>query len=71
VVERALAEGVAADWLRGVHAPVGFDIGAVTPEEIAVSILAQLIAVRRGQIGQPDVAALSLQWTAPVLRGEG
>jgi xanthine dehydrogenase accessory factor len=68
IVERALEEGVSADWLRGVHAPVGLDIGAVTPEEIAVSILAQLIAVRRGKIGQPEVAALSLQWTAPVLR---
>jgi len=30
-----------------VHAPVGLDIGAVTPEEIAVAITAELIAVRR------------------------
>jgi xanthine/CO dehydrogenase XdhC/CoxF family maturation factor len=30
-----------------VHAPVGLDIGAITPEEIAVAITAELIAVRR------------------------
>jgi xanthine dehydrogenase accessory factor len=31
-----------------VRAPVGLDIGALTPEEIAISITAELIAVRRG-----------------------
>ena len=31
-----------------VHAPIGLDIGAVTPAEIAISILAELVAVRRG-----------------------
>jgi xanthine dehydrogenase accessory factor len=45
-----------------VHAPIGFDIGAVTPEEIAISILAELIAVRRGRMEAPHVAAASLQW---------
>ena len=34
---------------RRVHAPIGLDIGAVTPEEIAVSIVAELIAVRHGR----------------------
>ena len=68
VVERALEEGVSADWLRSVHAPVGLDIGAVTPEEIAVSILAELVAVRRGKIDAPEVAAMSMQWTAPAIR---
>ena len=42
------AEGVPAECLARVHAPIGLDIGAVTPAEIAISILAQLIAVRRG-----------------------
>jgi xanthine dehydrogenase accessory factor len=40
-------EGFAADKFERVHAPVGLDIGALTPEEIAVSIVAELIAVRR------------------------
>jgi xanthine dehydrogenase accessory factor len=39
-------EGVSADALRPVHAPIGLDIGAITPQEIAVSIVAELIAVR-------------------------
>lgn len=48
-ISDALAEeGVSAEWLKCVHAPIGLRIGAVTPEEIAVSIVAELIAVRRG-----------------------
>jgi xanthine dehydrogenase accessory factor len=42
-------EGVPAEALRRVHAPIGLDIGAVTPAEIAVSILAEMIAVRHGR----------------------
>jgi xanthine dehydrogenase accessory factor len=40
-------EGLPANLFERVHAPVGLDIGAVTPEEIAVAITAELIAVRR------------------------
>jgi xanthine dehydrogenase accessory factor len=40
-------EGFAPEKFERVHAPVGLDIGALTPEEIAVSITAELIAVRR------------------------
>jgi xanthine dehydrogenase accessory factor len=40
-------EGVAPEKFGRVHAPVGLDIGAVTPEEIAVAIVAEMIAVRR------------------------
>jgi xanthine dehydrogenase accessory factor len=43
-------EGIAADKLARVYAPVGVDIGAITPEEIAVSIVAELIALRRGSV---------------------
>jgi xanthine dehydrogenase accessory factor len=40
-------EGIPAEQFRDVHAPVGLEIGAVTPEEIAVAIVAEMIAVRR------------------------
>jgi xanthine dehydrogenase accessory factor len=43
-----LAEGMPPESLDRVHAPIGLNIGAVTPGEIAISILAELIAVRRG-----------------------
>jgi xanthine dehydrogenase accessory factor len=47
-------EGLAPSKFENVHAPVGLEIGAITPEEIAVSIVAELIAVRRSAI--PEVA---------------
>ena len=65
--ERLVAEGVSGEWLQTVRAPVGLDIGAVSPEEIAVSILAEIVAVRRNRIGDAQ-AGRPLQWTAPVLR---
>lgn len=40
-------EGIPGDKFENVHAPVGLDLGAVTPEEIAVAIVAEMIAVRR------------------------
>ncbi len=45
--EALVEEGIARESLKRVHAPVGVAIGAETPEEIAVSIAAQLISVRR------------------------
>ena len=52
-----LQEGMTAERLERIHAPIGFDIGAITPAEIAVSILAELIAVRRGA----ETASLSMK----------
>ncbi len=40
-------QGLPANLFEKVHAPVGLDIGAITPEEIAIAITAELIAVRR------------------------
>ncbi|WP_051229222.1 XdhC family protein [Paludibacterium yongneupense] len=41
-------EGIPAERFHNVHAPVGLDIGAQTPEEIAISVMAEMIACRRG-----------------------
>ncbi len=42
------ADGISEEALARVYAPIGLDLGGPTPEEIAVSILAEIIAVRRG-----------------------
>ncbi|MEO6236212.1 MAG: XdhC family protein, partial [Vicinamibacterales bacterium] len=55
------AEGMPLECLARVHAPIGLDIGAVSPAEIAISILAELIAVRHGK----DVSGLSMKWHRP------
>ena len=49
---RLLDKGVEPEKLKRVHAPIGLSIGALTPEEIAVSIVAELIGVRRGKQGE-------------------
>ncbi|PWR21015.1 XdhC family protein [Zavarzinia compransoris] len=48
-----LDAGVPAARLAALKAPAGFDLGAVTPEEIALSILAEAVAVRRRGIASP------------------
>ncbi|WP_088346204.1 MULTISPECIES: XdhC family protein [Rhodomicrobium] len=45
--ERLAAMGVSADALARIHAPIGLDIGAQGPAEIALSVMAQLVAVLR------------------------
>ena len=49
ILGQLAAEGVSRDRLARVHAPIGLEIGAVTVEEIAVSIAAELVAVRRAE----------------------
>ncbi len=51
--ERLKREGVAPALLQRVHAPIGLDIGAQTPEEIAFAIMSEIIMVRRGGTGVP------------------
>ncbi len=47
IFRELVKEGIPEHLFERVHAPVGFDIGAITPEEIAIAITAELIAVRR------------------------
>lgn len=47
VVKHLRKEGIDLEKLAAVHAPMGFDIGAVTPEEIAVAVVAEMIRRRR------------------------
>jgi len=67
VLRHMAEEGVPIDGLEAAYTPIGLDIGAETPEEIAVSIMAEIIMVRRGgkggqmragrppiKVGEPD-----------------
>jgi xanthine dehydrogenase accessory factor len=58
IFEALEVEGMPAECLSRIHAPIGLDIGAITPAEIAISILAELIAIRHGK----DVSAVSMKW---------
>ncbi|TYP51593.1 XdhC family protein [Thermosediminibacter litoriperuensis] len=51
--EQLKKEGVSQDLLDGVYAPVGLDLGAETPEEIAVSIMAEILMVKNSATGMP------------------
>jgi xanthine dehydrogenase accessory factor len=51
VLTHLARDGVARDALARVHTPIGLDVGAETPEEIAVAVVAELILVRRGGTG--------------------
>ena len=53
IFRKLLRKGVAPEGLASVHAPVGLDLGAKTPDEIALSIAAELLMWRRGGSGEP------------------
>ena len=49
-VERLKEAGFGDDEIGRIHAPVGLDIGAKTPQEIALSIMSEIVAVRQGKV---------------------
>lgn len=51
VLDELRSEGVSPEWLARIYAPIGLNIGALTPEEIAISILSEMILFRRGGTG--------------------
>jgi xanthine dehydrogenase accessory factor len=53
LLEELRAAGISDPSLARVHTPVGLDLGAQTPEEIALSAMAHIVAVRRGKTGSP------------------
>jgi xanthine dehydrogenase accessory factor len=65
--ERLRAEGASEEALARIHAPIGLDIGARTPEEVAVAIAAEIISVRRasastGRFGGADSAGTRIDF---------
>ena len=60
IVETLRQRGVPAEQLARLKAPAGLDIGAVTPEEIAVSILAEIIQARHHRPAEPAMLATAL-----------
>lgn len=52
-IERLLVEGFTEAQLSRIHAPVGLDIGANNPEEIALAIMAEVVAAHRGKLANP------------------
>lgn len=57
IYRNLMDEGIPEERLKQVHAPVGLDIGAETPEEIAVSVIAEIVRERR----KPDASGNSLK----------
>ena len=57
-LKQALAAmGIEAARLAKIKAPAGLDLGAITPEEIALSIIAEIVALRRGGHPRGNAAA--------------
>jgi len=51
VINRLRESGASEAELKKIHAPIGLDIGAITPEEVALAIIAEIVSHRRGGTG--------------------
>jgi len=66
VFEYLLGEGISSNQLSRVHSPAGLHIGAIAPEEIALSILAEIVQVRRTKLHVQTVSPLAAETNDPV-----
>ena len=62
------SEGVPSEKLLRVRAPIGLDLGSQTPEEIALSILSEIVLLRHGGTGQPLSDSLRARYLARLQR---
>ncbi len=53
IFKNLLSKGYSKQTLEKIYAPIGLNIGAITPEEIAISIMSEIIMIRRGGTGNP------------------
>jgi xanthine dehydrogenase accessory factor len=53
VIDRLREAEISEEQLEKIHAPIGLDIGAISPEEVALAIMAEIVAARRGGTGLP------------------
>ncbi len=51
------AKGVSKEFLTSIHAPIGIDLGAITPAEISLSIISEVVSIRRKQQDQKSMSA--------------
>jgi len=66
-LEQLAREGLDPARISAVRAPVGLDVHAETPEEIAVAIAAEMVLLRRGGTGRPlrETERVWERWVAP------
>jgi xanthine dehydrogenase accessory factor len=60
VIRELVKEGTPREAFERIHAPMGLDIGAISPEEIAISVAAEMIAVRRKAVSNWRSLSLSV-----------
>jgi xanthine dehydrogenase accessory factor len=53
IFRELLQEGIPRERLEQAHAPIGLDLGAETPDEIALAIAAEMLLLRRGGTARP------------------
>ncbi|MCX6594953.1 MAG: XdhC/CoxI family protein [Acidobacteria bacterium] len=60
VIKEFEKEGLPREWFERIYAPMGLEIGAITPEEIAISVVGEMVACRRLPAGKWRALSMSL-----------